>query len=68
MKYRESVACVLAALLTVPSGIAAGKTSPEQQQAKQFRAKLSKDDQIMHALDRLTFGPRPGDVALCFRS
>ncbi|MGI8745047.1 MAG: DUF1800 domain-containing protein [Bryobacteraceae bacterium] len=67
MKYRESVACVLAALLTVPSGIAAGKTSPEQQQAKQFRAKLSKDDQIMHALDRLTFGPRPGDVALVHR-
>ena len=27
-----------------------------------FRKKLSKDDQILHALDRLTFGPRPGDV------
>ena len=24
--------------------------------------KLSKDDQIIHALNRLTFGPRPGDV------
>jgi len=28
----------------------------------QFQKKLSKDQQILHALDRLTFGPRPGDV------
>src|SRR5258708_20909667 len=28
----------------------------------QFEKKLSKDQQILHALDRLTFGPRPGDV------
>jgi uncharacterized protein (DUF1800 family) len=27
-----------------------------------FNKKLSKDEQIVHALDRLTFGPRPGDV------
>ena len=70
MKFREYVACALAAVLTLPLGLAARKTSPEQQQAKQdarqfqsFSKKLSKDDQIMHALDRLTFGPRPGDVA-----
>ena len=31
-------------------------------QAKLFQKKLSKDEQIVHALDRLTFGPRPGDV------
>src|ERR1700687_701534 len=24
--------------------------------------KLSKDEQVIHALNRLTFGPRPGDV------
>jgi uncharacterized protein (DUF1800 family) len=28
----------------------------------QFQKKLSKDDEILHALDRLTFGPRPGDM------
>src|SRR5271168_450015 len=28
----------------------------------QFQKKLSSDDQVVHALDRLTFGPRPGDV------
>jgi len=27
-----------------------------------FKKKLSKDEQVIHALDRLTFGPRPGDV------
>src|SRR5690348_12452757 len=29
---------------------------------REFQKKLSKDDPILHALDRLTFGPRPGDV------
>src|SRR5580658_1235566 len=29
---------------------------------RQFQTKLSKDDQVLHVLDRLTFGPRPGDV------
>src|SRR5260221_12778680 len=28
----------------------------------EFEKRLSKDQQILHALDRLTFGPRPGDV------
>jgi uncharacterized protein (DUF1800 family) len=28
-----------------------------------FEKKLSRDQQVLHALDRLTFGPRPGDVA-----
>ncbi|MGH9666849.1 MAG: DUF1800 family protein, partial [Bryobacteraceae bacterium] len=26
-----------------------------------FQVRLSKDQQIRHALDRLSFGPRPGD-------
>jgi uncharacterized protein (DUF1800 family) len=29
---------------------------------KRFQKKLGGNDQILHALDRLTFGPRPGDV------
>ena len=28
----------------------------------QFEKKLSKDQQALHVLDRLTFGPRPGDL------
>ena len=31
-------------------------------EAKLFQKKLNKDQQLLHALDRLTFGPRPGDV------
>ncbi len=33
-----------------------------KQQAKLFQKKLDKNAQVLHALDRLTFGPRPGDV------
>src|SRR5580692_290546 len=32
--------------------------------AKRFQEKLTKDEQVLHALDRLTFGPRPGDVEI----
>jgi len=32
-------------------------------QAKLFQKKLKGDDQIIHALDRLTFGPHSGDAA-----
>ena len=38
----------------------APKPTPD---SKLFQKKLSKDEQILHALDRLAFGPRPGDVA-----
>jgi uncharacterized protein (DUF1800 family) len=30
--------------------------------SKRFQEKLSKDEQVLHALDRLSFGPRTGDV------
>src|SRR5271154_4581576 len=28
----------------------------------QFKKTLSKDEQVLHALDRLSFGPQPGDI------
>ena len=40
----------------------APKDDQARQQAKLFHTKLDKNKQIVHALDRLTFGPRPGDV------
>ena len=49
---RQALATVL--VLVIPI-LAAPK-------AKSFQKKLNRDDQILHALDRLTFGPRPGDV------
>ena len=52
-------------LLAVPAAASGKAPKPADEaklQAKLFQKKLSKDDQILHALDRLTFGPRPGDV------
>src|SRR5271170_7361527 len=48
-------------LLALPA-TANGKTRKPPDDAKLFQKKLSKDEQILHALDRLTFGPRPGDI------
>ncbi|HEX4595452.1 MAG TPA: DUF1800 domain-containing protein, partial [Bryobacteraceae bacterium] len=67
MSYRASLAAGLASfLLTVPA-LPSTKPSKEaeeaKRQAKLFQKKLPKDQQIVHALDRLTFGPKPGDVA-----
>jgi uncharacterized protein (DUF1800 family) len=57
---------VLAAILILP-GVAFTKPSKgadeAKRQAKLFQKKIPKDQQILHALDRLTFGPKPGDVA-----
>ena len=47
-----ALALAAAALLTADSGA----------DYRQFNQPLSKDQEILHALNRLTFGPRPGDV------
>src|SRR5580698_3260902 len=48
-------------LLALPAAAKPKKSKPADDD-KLFQKKLSKDDQVLHALDRLTFGPRPGDV------
>ncbi len=67
MNNRALLAGSLAALLVSFPGKSAPKSSKEadeaKRQAKLFQKKLGKDQQILHALDRLTFGPRAGDVA-----
>jgi uncharacterized protein (DUF1800 family) len=50
-------------LLTVAGAKPKTPASDPAQQAKLFQKKLNNDQQILQALDRLTFGPRPGDVA-----
>jgi hypothetical protein len=51
---RLALAMAAGALLCfVPGGTKAGGP---------FDVKLSKDQQILQALNRLTFGPRPGDI------
>jgi uncharacterized protein (DUF1800 family) len=57
---RKSVVLALSILCVgVPAWTAKKKAEVDNQR---FNEKLSKDEQILHALDRLTFGPRPGDV------
>src|SRR5260370_20088744 len=67
MKNRAFVATTIApcllALPVVSSTTKSNEADEPKRQAKLFQKKLNKDDQILHALDRLTFGPRPGDVA-----
>jgi uncharacterized protein (DUF1800 family) len=66
MRYREYVASLVAASLLVwPGAAVASKRkvpTADQAQSKLFQNKLDKDSQVLHALDRLTFGPRPGDL------
>jgi hypothetical protein len=51
---RLALAIIATVLLcSVPGGTRAGG---------RFDSKLSKDQQILQVLNRLTFGPRPGDV------
>ncbi len=57
------VASFCAAVPAVSSNKASKETEEARRQARLFQKKLAKDEQILHALDRLTFGPRPGDVA-----
>ena len=67
MKKRAFTAISITACLLALPGISSTPKSKEaedaKRQAKLFQKKLNKDDQILHALDRLTFGPRPGDLA-----
>jgi uncharacterized protein (DUF1800 family) len=59
---RKSLVLVLLTLCaTVPAWTTKKKAEVD---AKRFQEKLTKDEQILHALDRLTFGPRPGDVEI----
>ncbi len=73
--FRRSVSSLtMAALLfTAPySGAAADKSTPQAPATtvkldKKFKGKLpitelTEDEAIMHALNRLAYGPRPGDV------
>jgi uncharacterized protein (DUF1800 family) len=59
---RKSLVLGLSMLcVAVPAWTAKKKADVD---AKRFQEKLSKDEQILHSLDRLTFGPRPGDVEI----
>jgi len=54
MKFPAVAVSLALATLAFPA------STPDE--AKLFSTKLNKEQQILHALDRLTFGPRAGDV------
>ena len=57
---RKSLVLALTVLCAaVPAWTTKKKTEVD---TKRFQEKLTKDEQVLHALDRLTFGPRPGDI------
>src|SRR6202049_5290314 len=66
MKKTALLAAAVSPLFLALPATSSTKKSAEaeeaKRQAKLFQKKLNKDEQIVHALDRLTFGPRPGDV------
>ena len=53
---------------SLPGPVGAAKTNrtpkadPSRPDYSAFQNKLSKDEQVLQAVNRLTFGPRPGDV------
>jgi len=53
-RFRRAAGLILAAALAVPAGTAAARPRPAPVEDDEAR--------IVHALNRLTFGPRPGDV------
>jgi uncharacterized protein (DUF1800 family) len=65
MRKSKFLAGLLALSLSVLPALSGkpSKGKPDApEDAKLFQKKLPKDKQVLHALDRLTFGPRPGDV------
>jgi uncharacterized protein (DUF1800 family) len=66
MRKQAVCAALLASIFAVLPGVSSTKSSKDAEDARRqgrlFEKKLNKDQQILHALDRLTFGPRPGDV------
>jgi uncharacterized protein (DUF1800 family) len=59
-----SVVAGVAVLLVTTASLQGGVTtaSPPGGTARRFDQKLAKDKESIHVLNRLTFGPRPGDV------
>lgn len=62
MRNRVVLALACALCLAVAPGISAYARKKSAGQARQFQKQLAGDRKILQALNRLTWGPRPGDV------
>src|ERR1700693_4703136 len=63
MRRRVSIALASAVCLAVFSGVAAFAKKKNAEEARQFLQQIPKDQRVEQALNRLTFGARPGDSA-----
>ena len=62
MRNRVGLALACALCLAVAPGISAYTKNKHADPARQFQKQLAGDEKILQALNRLTWGPRPGDV------
>ena len=62
MRTRVGLALACALGLAVAPGISAYAKNKHADPARQFQKQLAGDQKILQALNRLTWGPRPGDV------
>src|SRR5450432_199928 len=62
MRNRVILALVAALCMAVFPGGSAYASKKNASQARQFFKQIPKDQKILQALNRLTFGPRPGDA------
>src|ERR1022692_3589774 len=62
MRTRVGLALVCALGLAVAPGINAYAKSKRADQARQFQKPLTGDEKILQALNRMTSGPRAGDL------
>jgi hypothetical protein len=62
---QRCLAVFLVALLVLPPGeaFAFGHKKKKEQPTAASASPLTPDQRVLHALNRLTFGPRPGDLA-----
>ena len=60
MKRQKYLLCLLALCLVVPGGLLLAKE--KRSKSKPSMPQMDDDKRVIHALNRFTFGPRPGDV------
>src|SRR5258708_7225405 len=62
MRNRMVIALAMALSLAAFPGIQAAGKKKNTEEARQFLKQIPDDQKILQALNRLTFGPRPGDA------
>jgi uncharacterized protein (DUF1800 family) len=63
MRYRAVLVLVCSCCLVLPD-FSAYARKRDADPARQFQRQVSRDEKVLQTLNRLTFGPRPGDAEL----